>query len=350
MTTGWVQAVVIALILSKATISQANEIYINQAGSNLDLTITQDGQDNKIGAYGNIANKGTMYTNGGTISYSQTGNNNTLQFWSYDIGSTTQTLTQSGDNNDAVIDCHGERCDITVTQDGDGNDAHAELGNQNGHNDNVIVIYQKGDYNDSYVEADGDSNDLDSHQQSDNNFSRVVVTGNYNMINAWQGKHADNTVDSDETGDHEVYWTVTGNSNLLDSYQTDTNRGGGGGAGHHIANVVTGNNNAVTHTQMGKAGHDGFVEIDGNSNEVDLYQRGNGGVKWADIVLDGNYNSVDVNQRGSQAATAAIDLTNGGGAYDFTLTQNVTTAQGSYSVTGICTNSAGCTLNINGNN
>ena len=350
MTTGWVQAVVIALILSKATISQANEIYMNQVGDDLGLTVTQDGENNQIGALYNITSKGTMYSNGATLNYSQTGNNNKLEFWTSDIGHTNQTLTQTGDNNEAAIDCHGERCTMTVTQLGDNNDAHIETGNQNGHNDNTLSIYQKGDGNNSYVEADGDSNNLDSHQESDDNFARVVVTGNYNELDAWQGKHSDGTVDSDETGDHEVYWTVTGNSNNLKSYQTDTNRGGGGGAGHHIANVITGNNNDVDHTQMGKAGHDGFVEIDGNSNTVDLYQRGNGGIKWADIVLDGNYNSVDVNQRGTQAATAAIDLTNGGGAYDFTLTQNVTTAQGSYSVTGICTNSAGCTLNINGNN
>ena len=347
MATGLALVAAIVLVSSKAA---SNEIYINQVGSNLDLDITQDGDNNKIGAYGNIANKGTMYTNGGTISYSQTGNNNTLEFWMYDIGSTAQTLTQTGDNNDAVIDCHGERCDITVTQDGDGNDAHAELGNQNGHNDNKIVIYQKGDTNDSYVEADGDSNNLDSHQQSDDNFARVVVTGNYNEIDAWQGKHSDGSHDGEEAGDHEVYWTVTGNSNNLRSYQTDTNRASGG-AGHHIANVITGNNNDVKHTQKGKAGHDGFIEIDGNSNTVELYQRGNGGQQWADIVLDGDYHSVDATQRGTMAHSFEVDLTNSGGAYSVTSTQttNNTTTSKTYSLTGICTNTAGCSVSVSQN-
>jgi len=101
---------------------------------------------------------------------------------------------------------------------------------------------------------------------------------------------------------------------------------------------------------MGKAGHDGFVEIQGDSNTVDLYQRGNGGQKWADIVLTGDGHTVDVDQRGSQGATAAIDLTNSGGAYTLNLTQNVTSSPGSYSVTGYCTNSAGCSVTINGNN
>jgi hypothetical protein len=349
MTIGWAKTLIIVLILFSKT-SWANELYIAQVGSNFNMTVTQDGENNQIGAFGNITNKGTMYANGGTVNFSQTGDANKLQFYTVDIGSTTQTLTQSGDNNDAVIDCHGERCDMTITQDGDGNDAHAELGNQYGHNDNKIVIYQKGDTNDSYVEANGDSNDLDSHQESDDNFARVVVSGNYNSVDAWQGKHSDGTVDVDETGDHEVYWTVTGNSNNLKSYQTDTNRSSGG-AGHHIANVVTGNNNDVTHTQKGKAGHDGFIEIDGNSNDVDLYQRGNGGQQWADIVLDGDYHSVDATQRGTMAHSFEVDLTNSGGAYDFTSTQttNNTTTGKSYSLTGICTNANGCSVTVTQN-
>ena len=350
MTIGWVQRAIIALIFINPTTSLANELYIDQIGSSLSLTVTQDGQNNQIGAYGNITNKGTLYSNGGTVNYSQTGDGNKIEFWTSDIGSTTQNVTQTGDNNEAVIDCHGERCDITVTQDGDNNDAHAEIGNQYGHNDNKIVIYQKGNTNNSYVEADGDSNDLESSQQSDDNFARVVVSGNYNTIDAWQGKHADGTVDTDETGDHEVYWTVTGNSNNLKSYQTDTNRASGG-AGHHIANVITGNNNDVTHTQKGKAGHDGFVEITGNSNDVDLYQRGNGGQQWADIVLTGDYHSVDATQRGTMAHSFEVDLTNSGGAYSVTSNQttNNTTTSKTYSLTGSCTNANGCSVTVTQN-
>ena len=81
-----------------------------------------------------------------------------------------------------------------------------------------------------------------------------------------------------------------------------------------------------------------------------LYQRGNGGVKWADIVLDGNGHSVDVNQRGGNNATAAIDLTYGTGAYDFNLTQNVTSSAVTYSITGICQNVSGCSVSINQDN
>ena len=340
------------IVLLSPNVTFSNEIYVNQVGDDIDLTITQDGENNKIGDLNNLSNKGLLGSLGpSTFSYTQTGNNNTLGFYNADIGDSSSTLTQTGDNNDAVIDCQGEDCTMTVTQLGDGNDAHAETGSSYNDVGNTITVYQKGDYNESYAEADGISNDVDSYQESDNNFSRVVVTGDYNAVNAWQGKHDDGTVDTDEIGDHEVYWTVTGDNNMLDSYQTDTNRGGGGGAGHHIANVVNGDNNGVTHTQMGKAGHDGFIEIQGDNNDVTLEQRGNGGQQWADIVLTGDDHTVDASQRGTMAHSFEGDLTNSGGAYDFTSTQttNNTTTSKSYSLTGICTNANGCSVTVTQN-
>ena len=348
----WAWVALTILLSIKTTTSWANEIYISQIGSNVDLTITQDGEDNKIGALGNLSSKGLLGSYGpSTFSYTQTGDRNTLGIYNADIGDSSSTLTQTGDDNDAIMDCHGEDCTMTVTQIGDNNEAHAEIGNSYANDGNTIVIYQNGDYNESYAEANGDSNDLDSYQGSDNNFSRVVVSGNYNAVNAWQGKHDDGTVDVDEIGDHEVYWTVTGDNNMLDSYQTDTNRGSGGGAGHHIANVVNGDNNGVTHTQMGKAGHDGFIEIQGDNNDVTLYQRGNGGQQWADIVLTGDDHTVDANQRGTMAHSFEVDLTNGGGAYSVTSTQttNNSTTSKTYSLTGICTNSAGCSISVSQN-
>ena len=204
--------------------------------------------------------------------------------------------------------------------------------------------------NEIYITQSGDDFVLDSDQHSQDNYINLNSTGNNNDLTVRQGMHSDGTVDLDETGGHETYWTVTGNNNNLGSYQTDTNRSGGGGAAHHIANIVNGDGNSVEHTQMGKAGHDGFVEIDGDDNFVDLYQRGNGGKKWADVVLTGDGHAVDINQRGSNSANATVNLTNSGGAYDFTLTQNVTTSADTYSITGYCYNSAGCAVTVNRNN
>ena len=214
----------------------------------------------------------------------------------------------------------------------------------------TLLISSNVNANEIYITQSGDNLNLEIQQRSEDNYVNLNSTGPDNNITIRQGMHVDGSIDTDETGGHEAYWTVTGNSNTVGSYQTDTNRGGGGGNPHHLANIVNGDDNTVEHIQMGKAGHDGFIEIQGDSNTVDLYQRGNGGVKWADIVLTGDGHTVDVDQRGSNNANAAIDLTNSGGAYNFSLSQNVTTSADSYSITGICATLGGCSVTVNRNN
>jgi len=204
--------------------------------------------------------------------------------------------------------------------------------------------------NEIYITQSGDNLNLEIQQHSDDNYVSLNSTGPNNNITIRQGMHEDGTIDTDETGGHEAYWTVTGDGNTVASYQTDDNRGGGGGAPHHLANIVNGDYNTVEHTQRGKAGHDGFVEIQGDSNTVDLYQRGSRAQHWADIALTGDDHTVDVDQQGTKSASAAIDLTNSGGAYNFTLTQNVTTSADSFSITGSCATAGGCSVIVNRNN
>jgi len=205
--------------------------------------------------------------------------------------------------------------------------------------------------NEIYISQVGDNLSLQMQQRSVDNYVSFSSNGDDNTVTIYQGMHADGTIDTDETGGHEAYWTLTGTNNMILSTQTDTNRGGGGGAPHHLANIISGDYNDVEHTQMGKAGHDGFIEISGDYNTVDLYQRGNGGQQWADIVLDGDNHSVTATQRGTMAHSLALDLTNGGGAYTVNTTQttNSTVTQKSYSLTGICTNASGCAVTVSQN-
>ena len=215
----------------------------------------------------------------------------------------------------------------------------------------IALLSSKATSNEIYITQAGDGLSLEVQQRSKDNYISYSETGDDNTVVIRQGVHDDGTIDQDEVGGHEAYWTVTGNNNTVGSAQTDANRGGGGGAAHHLANIVNGDNNVVYHTQMGKAGHDGFIEVQGDGNTVELYQRGNGGQQWADIVLTGDDHTVDASQRGTMAHSFAIDLTNGGGAYSVTSNQttNNTTTSKSYSLTGTCTNTAGCAITVSQN-
>ena len=349
----WVGYTLLGMMLLLGQPANAdNVILIDQAGDDLNLNILQQGYGNTVK---NLQLTGAASLNGARLNLDidMVGNLNDVGLWS---SGSDQNIRGDidGDSNDLFMDAHGNSVSLQADIIGDNNYAWLEAGGSNSHVSNAIQLYQAGDNHYAYLEVfTGTYNNIDAYQGNgqDDNYIRAIINSNSdsNNLKIWQGKHKDGTTDSDEEGDHEAYWTVTGDNNVLASYQTDTNRSSGG-AGHHLAHVITGDSNTVVHQQKGKAGHDGFIEIDGDNNTVDLYQRGNGGVKWADIVLDGDGHTVDVNQRGSQSATAAIDLTYGTGAYTLDLNQNVTSQAGSYSITGVCYNAGGCSITVNGNN
>ena len=67
---------------------------------------------------------------------------------------------------------------------------------------------------------------------------------------------------------------------------------------------------------------------------------------FADIVLDDGH-TLDVTQRHANHTTN-LDLTNGGGAYNLTLSQMAGTNQ-TYDMIGTCTNANGCAITVNQN-
>ncbi len=339
----WVLRATIVLLLFKPITSFANDIYMDQVGDQLDMDITQDGQNNSIRSLNTTSGDAYISGNNKTFSVTQQGNNNRAGFWTHG-GNQVMSLTQQGNSNVSSMDNHGNNNDMTVTIEGDSNVTHTEIGNGGDINNTITVTIDDGDSNTVYTEVlDGSTNTIDVqvHDQS-NNINTVTVNGSNNNVKAWQGKHQDGTVDSDETGDNDVYWIVAGSNNNLESYQTDDN----GNGGQHIANYITGDSNDVTHTQRGAGNHEGYVEINGDNNDVTVLQRGNTDDQFADIVLDDGH-TVDVYQRyGSH--TTNIDLTNAGGGYNLDLDQTATSNK-TYNLTGTCTNSNGCGVTITQN-
>ena len=339
----WVLRATIVLLLFKPITSLANDIYMDQVGDQLDMDITQDGQNNSIRSLNTTSGDAYISGNNKTFSVTQQGNNNRAGFWTHG-GNQVMSLTQQGNSNVSAMDNHGNNNDMTVTIEGDSNVTHTEIGNGGDINNTITVTIDNGDSNTIYTEVlNGSTNTIDVqvHDQS-NNINTVTVNGSNNNVKAWQGKHEDGNVDNDETGDNDVYWIIAGSNNNLESYQTDDNNNGG----QHIANYVTGDSNDVKHTQRGGGDHEGYVEINGDNNDVTLLQRGNTDDQFADIVLDDGH-TVDVFQRyGSH--TTNIDLTNAGGGYNLNLDQTGT-ANKTYNLTGTCTNANGCSVTVTQN-
>ena len=79
----------------------ANDIYVTQSGDDLDLDITQDGQNNQVG---NSTTSSSVIGASATIDIDQVGNSNVLKF---DVNGAnyTGTFNVTGNSNDIDILC-----------------------------------------------------------------------------------------------------------------------------------------------------------------------------------------------------------------------------------------------------
>ena len=127
MTIDWVAKALIVLILFKPITSWANDIYINQAGDNINMTIVQDGENNVISSVAGNTRKAPISGNNTSTTFTQTGDNNDIGVY-MSAGNGQQTITQTGNTNYATSDCHGNNCSTTITQYGNNNLANLEFG------------------------------------------------------------------------------------------------------------------------------------------------------------------------------------------------------------------------------
>ena len=108
----------------------ANEVYVEQIGSNSTVAITQEGADNRIGTSQNPAFIGS---GSNTVTIDQIGSNNTLDMV-VNGTSTDVTVSTTGSNNIQEINCgttNSAGCSgsaITQTIAGDSNDVKQLLG------------------------------------------------------------------------------------------------------------------------------------------------------------------------------------------------------------------------------
>lgn len=152
-------------------------------------------------------------------------------------------------------------------------------------------------------------------------------------------------------GRHAVVVDVTGNTNTVNVLQTGQ---GYTGVQHYLEVGVSGSNNTLNINQKDTS-KTAFVSAAGNYNSATVLQQGTGN-HYLQLDLIGNGHTAQVTQDGAGSHNATVALTNGGGAWNFSLTQNSATAQ-TYSlphtmsdnsiVSGTCNVAAGCNLTVN---
>ena len=297
------------LILSAVTSSvRANELYINQVGANVTITITQDGQNNRISTKSTAASPATLYGKNQTINFTQTGDNNKIGLYKHYYGSDNQTSST-----------------MTAVQTGDGNTM--------------------------YLDNHGDNNDFDAYQLHNNAVMDLEIDYDDNSVMAKQACSA--TSCNRDTMVLNVYQGNNNNIKMGQGYKVGTNGSFSYDylemGGHNMDLRVTGDNNDIMLSQRSSnstSGHDMDINVYSDDNDIHVIQEHNSS-KNLTLTLNNDDNNVDIDQKKNYQHTANITL---GGSYgtDFSLQQgssNGTSAQ-SYTLNQNCVTVGGCSVSV----
>lgn len=206
-------------------------------------------------------------------------------------------------------------------------------------NDNELDVVQDGSDNliagvgsttNNIVNADiiGNNNDTTLTQRGNNNAILFDVTGDSNTTTVTQG-------DAATADDNRVEFDVNGDSNVLSITQKHNN--GIGTNGHFFALDLDGDNNNILSSQLNDGDKKAFLSVQGDDNDIDLYQQGSGS-HYAEIAV-GSDQTVDITQDGTGNHNASVSMTGHSATLD--LTQDSSTSQ-TYSISQHCGNSNGC--------
>jgi hypothetical protein len=224
---------------------------------------------------------------------------------------TSRGVTNSG--NGIYINQVGNSNTLTIVQDGDDN-----------------LIAGVGSTTNSYVNADitGSNNTTTLKQKGDNNVMLFDITGNTNTTTVDQGS-------TSGADDNRVEFDINGDTNTTSITQNHNN--GIGTNGHFLALDLDGDNNNVLTSQLNDGDKKAFISVQGDDNDIDLYQQG-AGSHYAEIAV-GSDQTVDITQDGSGQHNTSVSMSGYTSGLD--LTQQGSTNQ-TYSINQTCVNANGC--------
>ena len=182
------------IMLLSASIVSANEIYIEQVGDTLDLDITQDGENNKVGTASQDVVLGSASLNSDTMTFdiTQTGDNNAIT--AQILGATyTGTWVFTGDNNQVDLLCDSSEAGncasvtLNITATGDDQDYTINIG-ESADADGLIANFTITD----------DGTVITTDVDGESAVVTLTVNSNSSLVNTA------NTVDIDIAGDGDV--------------------------------------------------------------------------------------------------------------------------------------------------
>ena len=206
----------------------ANDIYIEQSGDNLDLDITQDGQNNVAG---NSTTAMSLTGNNMTFSISQVGDSNVIEA-TINGATYTGNINLTGGLNTVDLDCASGNCDtvsMSIDVTGDSADVTVNLGSTADASDYVGTI------------------DITSAASE-----TFTLTAN--------AAAADADID------------ITNSSGLTGNTSTYSQTGDGDSAGHSLTHNHTGDGGVINMSQSGIYDNKIDVTTSGDNAAIDITQ------------------------------------------------------------------------------
>ena len=248
-----------------------NSVYIDQAGDNATISVTQDGGGNKVrGLQAQGTNDNTIPAkirgDSANVTINQVGSSNIAE-----LGINAQVSGQTSVNlNYSTIDANNST--------GSNNYARFELGIDGGAkaSNTVVNVTQVQGGNTALVKTQGDSNTINVNQSGGSATFDTQVNANNTTQTITTSGGTGNSVTTRLTGDGgTVTAMVNGASNTI----SVTQDGPGGTNGHSAVMNINGTGNAVNISQSGSSGDNianlkiGSSGSASNSNTVSITQR-----------------------------------------------------------------------------
>ena len=275
-----------------------NSIYIDQAGDNSTVTMTQDGAGNRVKG---ILTNGTAGAS--TDPAKLVGNNQTV------------TVNQAGPNNiltlgaNSTVGTNGKGIDINYQVDVGGNIGFINS-NNNGQGvsaSNLIDIIQLGGNAIATVSMLGNTNSL-TVRSSGGGGNSIVADINADNVTA--------VVDQTLGGGNETILNLTGNKGSVNITSTgatnlsSVTQSGGGTNGNDVKIVLDGSGNQTTVSQAGVNDNAVDYKVLGSNNIASIVQSGGLSIgQYAKADISGSNNDVGITQQGSVDNAANIKIT-----------------------------------------
>jgi hypothetical protein len=266
-----------------------NSIYIDQAGSNAVINITQDGGTNIVkGLTSNRADAAMINADGTNIDIKQVGSGNTVSLGitatqgsggkSVDLNYSTQAVGSAAraDGSSAVININAD--DQTAT-------SNIKVGAVQTGNNSRLGVDITGNDSSLSVTTKGAGDEVQSKMRGDGNITNVTFSGTVggNLANIDQGG----------TGLNTVGINASSSDNTIGIIQSSGSDNSVTIGGYASGSAMSGNGNTIQVVQDGTS-NKANLGITGASNTVNINQGGT--AQDSNIKLSGASNTINITQ------------------------------------------------------